>query len=244
MIAKNARRTRFLRDQPRLTFAPLAWLKLQFFCHVGHTEIGGFAITSKADPLYVEDFVTIRQQTSPVWVAMDDQAVADFIDRCVDAGMAPQQFLRVWMHTHPGSSAEPSQVDEETFERVFGACDWAVMFILSRTGNTFARLSFQVGPGTEAKLPVAVDWFGWPTTLTRTDFSMASLLAAWQQEFATNIRGIPEHLPKLLPSPSDSFDDSRLWDPFLTEWDWRDFDLQPLEDLDHHDRSPNTVVQP
>ena len=34
-------------DRPlTLTFAPLAWLKLQFFCHMGDTEIGGFGISA------------------------------------------------------------------------------------------------------------------------------------------------------------------------------------------------------
>lgn len=33
----------------------------------------------------------------------------------------------------------------ETFARVFGSCDWAVMFILGRTAKTFARLKFHVG---------------------------------------------------------------------------------------------------
>lgn len=36
-----------------LTFAPLAWLKLQFFWHAGPTEIGGFGISSPKDFLYV-----------------------------------------------------------------------------------------------------------------------------------------------------------------------------------------------
>jgi len=245
MTFRNAPRHRRLDDQPRLTFAPLAWLKLQYFCHAGNTEIGGFALTSKTDPLYVEDFVTVRQQTSSVTVAMDDEAVADFIDRCVDAGMAPQQFLRIWMHTHPGWSVEPSQTDEETFARVFGACDWAVMFILSRAGNSYARLSFHVGPGAVTQLPVAVDWFGWPATLNSASFSITDLLAAWQQEFATNIVPFPEHYPRLLPSPGDSLiDNPRIWDPLLTEWDFREFDLQPLEELDPYDRSPTVDVRP
>src|SRR5712692_8492561 len=80
---------------PCLTFAPLAWLKLQFFCHAGDTEIAGFGITAKDDPLHVEDFVTVKQRASMVTVAMDDEAVADFMDRCVDRGMQPQQFLRI-----------------------------------------------------------------------------------------------------------------------------------------------------
>jgi hypothetical protein len=33
---------RLHQPRPCLTFAPLAWLKLQYFCHAGATEVGGF----------------------------------------------------------------------------------------------------------------------------------------------------------------------------------------------------------
>src|SRR5450755_3843707 len=165
MNTKNQTRRRRRCGPAQLLFAPLAWLKLQFFCHLGDAEIGGFGITSKDDLLYVEDFVTVRQQTSMATVAMDDLAVADFTDRCVDAGLPPQRFLRVWCHTHPGSSPLPSGTDEETFSRVFGPCDWAVMFIVSRTCETYARLSFHVGPHSAMQLPVSVDWSAWPAAL-------------------------------------------------------------------------------
>src|SRR5258707_14409576 len=90
--------------RPRLTFAPLAWLKLQFFCHAGDTEVGGFAITAADRPLYVEEFVTLAQETSPISVRFHDEAVADYFDRCVDRGLPPDRFARIWLHTHPGAS--------------------------------------------------------------------------------------------------------------------------------------------
>ena len=120
---------RFLQRQRRpslrLTFAPLAWLKLQYFCHAGSTEVGGFAITAADDLLYVEDFITVKQQATSVRVRFRDEAVADFFDRCVDAGLAPQRFGRIWCHTHPSTSVTPSSTDEETFARGFGSCDWS-----------------------------------------------------------------------------------------------------------------------
>ena len=65
-------------DQPPvLTFAPLAWLKLLYFCHAGDTEVGGFGISSERDCLYIQDFLTVRQQVTPVTVHFDDTAVAD-----------------------------------------------------------------------------------------------------------------------------------------------------------------------
>lgn len=136
-----------LKRSPMLTFSPLAWLKLLFFCHAGDTEISGFGIAAANDLLYVEDFRTVRQQATPVSVRFFDDAVADFYDQQVDAGLPPARFARLWIHTHPADSVTPSSVDEGTFARTFGRSDWAVMAILGRTGRTYARLAFQTGPG-------------------------------------------------------------------------------------------------
>ena len=57
----NLSARRSARAEPCLKFSPLAWLKLQYFCHAGDTEIGGFGVAADDDPLYVEDFVTVRQ---------------------------------------------------------------------------------------------------------------------------------------------------------------------------------------
>ena len=184
----------------------------------------------------------MRQQVSPVTAALDDEAVADFSDRCVDAGIAPQRFLRVWCHTHPGSSPQPSCTDEETFLRVFGACDWAVMFIISRTGNTFCRLSFHVGPGSAVDIPVAVDWSAWPAILTDPQFSMANLVAGWHQEFTANIHRVPESFCVLSPAPVDVSAPSSPWEPFADTWDWNDLDQELLEEFERHERIFNDDV--
>ena len=84
--------------------------------------------------------------------------MADYFDDQVDQGRRPEEFARVWLHTHPGNSAQPSGIDEATFARVFGGADWAVMFILARGGQTYARLRFNVGPGGEISIPVEVDY--------------------------------------------------------------------------------------
>jgi proteasome lid subunit RPN8/RPN11 len=141
-----------------LRFTPTAWAKLQFFCHAGDTEVGGFAITEAADLLLVTDFITVRQRVSCVTVAFDDEAVADFFDAQVDAGRKPEQFGRAWVHTHPGNSPTPSMTDEATFQRAFGSCDWAIMAIVAKGGQTYARLRFNVGPGGQMVIPVAVDY--------------------------------------------------------------------------------------
>ena len=165
-------------DNPVLRFSPTAWAKLLFFRDRGQTEIGGFGISAAEDLLYVQDFVTVAQEVSAASVAFEDEAVADFFDAQVDAGRKPEQFARIWLHTHPGNSAQPSAIDEETFHRVFGRCEWAVLFILAKGGKTFARLRFSVGPGGHVMVPVEVDY--------KPPFG-ASDHKVWEAEYEANI---------------------------------------------------------
>lgn len=215
------------RRRPRryLTFSPLAWLKLQFFCHAGDTEIGGFGISAQNNHLYVEDFVTLKQETSAYSVYFDDTAVADHFDRWVDAGYPPYRFSRLWLHTHPGNSALPSSTDEETFRRVFGENDWAVMGILSRAGHTYARIGLSAGPGSQERLRWRVDWRAWAQLAGQTGWP--SLAKAWQEEFHASIHPVPLATPGFpgtglgYPGPfqgyggSGQYHDS-LWEPGLS----------------------------
>ena len=183
---------------PALVISPLAWLKLMLFLHAGETEVGGFAVSRADDELlYVDDFVAVRQRVTAVTVSFDDAAVADYFDDRVDAGLPPARFARVWVHTHPGDSPEPSHTDEQTFARVFGPCDWAVMLIVSRTGRTYCRLSFNAGPGGSLLLPVRVDWASWPEVLLEQSEQLGTLFENWMDEYAGNV----EHLPIAVPGP-------------------------------------------
>jgi len=132
-------------NQPVLRSKPDVWAKLHYFCHRGQTEIGGFGVTSAEDLLQVEEFVTVKQKASMASVNFDDESVADYFDEQIDKGRKPEQFGRLWLHTHPGCDPTLSSVDEETFARVFGKCEWAVMCVLDRGGKTFARLRFNTG---------------------------------------------------------------------------------------------------
>ena len=162
-----------------LRFSPTAWAKLLYFRDRAQTEVGGFGISAPDDLLCVEDFVTVRQNVTMASVAFDDEAVADFFEDQVDAGRKPEQFARTWLHTHPGNSARPSATDEETFHRVFGKCDWAVLFILAHGGRSYARLRFNAGPGGQIVVPVEADYsrpFG------------PSDPGAWEAEYNANIK--------------------------------------------------------
>lgn len=212
-----------------LRFTPYAWAKLVYFCHAGDTEIGGFGLSDPGDPLLVTDLLTLKQATTSVSVDFDDEAVADLFEKQVDLGRRPEQFARIWCHTHPGSSPNPSSVDEETFAEVFGRCDWAVMFILAKGGQTYARLRFNTGPGGEMLIGVAVDYhqpFG------------GSDQATWADEFKQHVH--PE-AAELLGGTHGLWPDAEgdLWDPLHDLIDPEQFsgNLPGDElDLEYHDQ--------
>ncbi|OYW25149.1 MAG: hypothetical protein B7Z55_00135 [Planctomycetales bacterium 12-60-4] len=184
-----------------------------FLRDLGQTEVGGFGISAADDLLLIEDVVLVRQQCSVVTVAFEDESVAEFFDRQIDRGLRPEQFGRVWVHTHPGDSALPSSVDEETFARVFGRSDWAVMAIVACGGDTFARLQFPAGPGGSVDLPLAVDY--------RQPFH-GSDYDAWIDEYLTNVQSVPDFLFSASPClslPSHAAISSRTYSPLeLADW--------------------------
>jgi hypothetical protein len=211
-------------NQPRtrlpttLRFSPTAWAKLLFLRDAGKSEVCGFGITTEGDLLFVEDVVLVHQLCTWVSAELDDDAVADYFDNQVDLGRRPEQFARIFLHTHPGDSPKPSNTDEDTFHRVFGNVEWAVMFIVARGGECYARLRYNVGPGLDVELPVEVD-YGEPFTATDWD--------AWQEEYELNVHQPPEPEPSPKRPSSrnlleDDFDDPGWHDA----WDeYADFDM-------------------
>lgn len=123
-----------------LTFSLYAWAKLLFMRDIGQTEVGCFGITLEHDLFYVQDLRFIKQKCSGAHTKFDDEALNDLVVDELQAGRQPRQCQRIWIHTHPHMGADPSGTDEDTFERCFGKCDWAVMFIISKTEDTSCRL--------------------------------------------------------------------------------------------------------
>jgi proteasome lid subunit RPN8/RPN11 len=176
---KMKNRNNYQKNQkPILRFSPTAWAKLLFMRDMTGNEVGGFGITEADDLLFVTDFALVKQKVSCVSVSFDDESVADFFEDQVLAGRRPEQFARIWLHTHPGDSPEPSMTDEATFARVFGSCDWSVMCIVAQDGSTFARLRFNAGPGGEIKIPVCVDY--------GCEFDAANF-DLWKQQYKGNV---------------------------------------------------------
>ena len=164
-----------------LRFSPTAWAKLLYFRDKSDNEVGGFGITDADDLLFVKEFVTVKQEVTAVSVKFDDEAVADFFENQVDLGRKPEQFGRIWLHSHPGNSPEPSIIDEETFERVFGNCQWAVLFVVAQDNKTYAKLSFNVGPGGQVLIPTEVNY--------RHDFGPSNH-ELWDTEYVANIKAV------------------------------------------------------
>jgi proteasome lid subunit RPN8/RPN11 len=165
-------------QRPSLRFSPTAWAKLVFLRDITDNEVGGFGITETDDLLFVTDFALVKQRVTAVSVSFDDEAVANFFEDQVEAGRKPEQFARIWLHTHPGNSPQPSCTDESTFQRVFGSCDWSIMAIVAQDGSTYARLRFNTGPGGDVKIPVCVDY--------NVEFDAADF-EVWQQQYLANV---------------------------------------------------------
>jgi hypothetical protein len=208
-----------------LRFSPTAWAKLLFLRDAGETEIGGFGIAPTDDLLLVEDIRLVKQTCTWVSAEFDDRSIAEFFDAQVDLGRKPEQFFRLFLHTHPGNSPQPSGTDEETFGRVFGRTDWAVMFILARGGQTCARLRYNVGPGVDVELPVELD-FSRPFE--------ASNWELWQEEYLANVQlPAPEPKKKQITRQqmrTEDRDSTLLDDEWQDAWgEYVDFDRYPEE---------------
>ena len=187
----------------------------------------------------MEDLRLVRQSCTAVSVAFDDAAVADHFDEQVDAGLAPERFARVWVHTHPGACPRPSGTDERTFAAAFGGCDWAVMAILAKGGRSYARLRFAAGPGGDLVLPVDVDF--------AAPFPAADP-AGWAAEYARCVAEEPLFSSAPAGAGADGGDLAAAFLAASAEF-WPsgvgDFDLSPSEALpepetwefhDEHDR--------
>ena len=177
-------------NTPTLRFSPTAWAKLLYFRDRSDNEVGGFGITAPDDLLFVQEFVTVEQEVSCVSVKFDDEAVSKFFDEQVDLGRKPEQFARIWLHTHPADCPQPSATDENTFKRVFGNCQWTVMCIVAQDGSTYARLSFNVGPGGQILIAAEVDY---SMAFGATDHS------AWDAEYNVNVSATEWLNTPLLP---------------------------------------------
>jgi hypothetical protein len=129
--------------KPTLTFSTYAFIKMTYIARLADTEVGFWCLGRKDNPLYVEDINVIGQEANLTLNKFDDDALAEYMAHMHKQGYDLDQFALIWGHTHPkGCGAKPSSTDESTFtgNNQFGGKAKLVMFILSQSGDMYARL--------------------------------------------------------------------------------------------------------
>lgn len=169
------------RDNPVLKFTPYAWAKLIYMRDKGNTEISGFGVAGNREKLLeITDFVLLPQVCNSVNTKFEGDAIGEYVEDMFDKGFHPLQCMRVWIHTHPGASPQPSGTDEETLSENFGNVDWSIMFIIAREGKTYCRLRYNHMPKSAScpELDIELkDEIGWGQAFKGSD------LAAWDEEY-------------------------------------------------------------
>ena len=171
-----------------LMLSPIAFLKLQFFLHVADSEVGGFGISRSKNLLYVDDFLPVRQLSSPVGVSIEPGAVAEHLAEMNAIGLEPDECARVWIQTRVGSWAGPCNGTERTFAQACAGCDWSVLLILSRTGRTYARLQFMAGPKMRKILQLRVGWAAWSQMLVDPRAATGNPQEDWMNQYLKKVR--------------------------------------------------------
>lgn len=142
-----------------ICFTPYSWAKLCFIRDIGDTEIGCFGMAETDDPLLLTDIHLPEQECTLATVDLDGQSLLNYRAACRQAGLDEKHSFRVWIHTHPKMSANPSHTDETTYEQLFSGADWGVMLIVSKTGDEYARVRYGGdGPQADAELGIAIDY--------------------------------------------------------------------------------------
>lgn len=136
----------------KLLMTPYVYSKLLYIRDIGDTEIGGFGVCENEEyPLLITDFQMVKQECTSATVEFDDDDIYRYVDEMAKVKIYPAQCMRIWIHTHPGSSPNPSNTDENTFKnKILQAeskhpADWGVMYILAKEGAEYARLSVYAG---------------------------------------------------------------------------------------------------
>lgn len=213
---------------PSLKMSPVAYLHWQYLCHAGPTEVAAFGIAAADDPLKIERLWVPKQECTPAFCETDEGEFNELLEWAFDNSVAPNRVGRVWFHTHPGSSATPSGTDENTFLKEFGKCDFAVMAILARGGQTSCRLRLMAAGGVSLEIPIEVCWNEMSKELGEL---VKEASTEWESEYAARVR---EDRSYYNPAPSGTVSHLRasdlLFSPFATETGPTEREIKNAED--------------
>ena len=166
-------------DQLTLTISPTAWQKILYMLKKGKTEVGGMGITYE-NPLCIREFHLVEANCTPASVEFTESGIADFFDKMDERNLQPNQYFRIWIHTHPTFSPKPSGTDENTFNETFGTTDFAIMLIVASANSTYARIRMTVnGITIQQEANVQIDW---------QIPCEASDINSWEDEYKQNIK--------------------------------------------------------
>jgi hypothetical protein len=100
------------------------------------------------------------------------------------------------------------------------------MFIVARSGDTYARLRFNTGPGGEIELSTTIDY--------EAEF-LASDRGAWEQEFSKSVHDTSTVSSNLIESDSFGYRDpwDEGWDDDWLQYTEDDSEAPLLKVVDH-----------
>jgi hypothetical protein len=127
------------------------YLQWRALCLQADTEIGcfGWPDPDSGDPLRITRLWIPKQECTAGSVDREQEETARCIREGLAAGLTVGEATRVWLHTHPGDSAQPSGIDEK-YWRTFTLGEHGgtrqhghVMGIMAKGGQMYARLAIR-----------------------------------------------------------------------------------------------------
>jgi proteasome lid subunit RPN8/RPN11 len=209
---------------PTICFTPTAYAKLLYMKKSSDMEVSGFGICKADNPLYITDFITVKQECTSVTTEMDADGLERYFEEMEEKGLAISQYFRIWIHTHPGMAPTPSGTDEKNFDEMFNKCSWAIMLICGKNEEIYARLRINkvdIVGSVDIKCDVAIDW--------TSDFE-GSNIAAWKQEYKQNVR---KYVCKVPSSNKWNKDRAKQWNEDYRSYfpGWHGYGNNPESEL-------------
>lgn len=140
----------------KLYFTPKAKIKLDLYIRLSDTEVSGVGRVTLLErgSFLVDDVFILEQECSWSETALDQEALARFLEEFVAKGERPSG-LRLWWHSHRDWDVFWSRRDERTI-RCFNV-PWLISVVGNRRGDYLARLDvFEPAHLTRDKIPVDV----------------------------------------------------------------------------------------
>ena len=214
-----------------MNFTPYAWAKILYLRDLGKTEVGGFLEHRKENPSLAVDFHLVQQECEFAWCELTDDGIAEYTNHMVDRGLQFSEFMRIWLHTHPGCGPNPSTQDENTFSDTLGNMEWAGMFIVDKSGETYGRIRYNGQEDHELhEIRGCKDEFLVDFLVDCSQEFQGSDHTSWDEEYHRNVTRL--HRKRLgLPGNMVTVPGYGIPDLYRTQ-KRMDYDYDPTEEMD------------